>query len=342
MRAVRLNIMYILLFIIFLYFFPVSVFSQGISFSAKLDSSKILIGDQVKLTLTVKHSGKVKVFFPDLKETVADKIDIVENLGVDTVKTDGGYLVLHQKYLITCFDSGFYLIPPLKVMYQENNKNDSAFSKELLLQVFSVPIDTTKQAICDIKSQMETPFTFKEFFQRFYPVFIIVFILAVLGLLGWYIYKKLKRKEPILKRFIKPKEPPHITALRELDRIKSEKLWQKNMVKEYHSQLTEVIRVYIEGRFEIRAMEQTTEEILQSFRNSGLLDQKCFEILSQMLTLADFVKFAKAEPLPDENDMSLKNAFYFVDNTLVRFIKENEEKPAADTQDKKVILSDKA
>ena len=308
-----------LLFVIFSFIFISFSYSQGnISFSAKIDSTKILIGDQIKLTLTAKISGKQTVTFPELKDTITDKVEIVENLGIDTVKAENGYLVLHQKYLITSFDSGIYVFRPFKIFFSEGKNKDSAFTKELFLQVFTIPIDTTKQAICDIKKQIETPFTFEEFIKRFYPLIISIVIAGLLGLLAWYLYKKYKKKEPLIKLPVKPKEAPHIVALRELERIKSEKLWQKNMVKEYHSQLTEALRVYIEGRFSINAMEQTTEEILQSFSNAALLDTKCLEVLRQTLTLADFVKFAKAEPLPDENDLSLKNAFYFVDNTLMK------------------------
>ncbi|HBX52334.1 MAG: hypothetical protein A2275_06575 [Bacteroidetes bacterium RIFOXYA12_FULL_35_11] len=309
---------YILLIVISFFFLPESFSQNTISFSAKIDSTKIIIGDQIKLTLTAKISGKQSVIFPPILDTITDKVEIVENLGIDTVYAENGYQILHQKYLITSFDSGIYVFRPFKIFFQEGNNKDSAFSKELYLQVFTVPIDTTKQAICDIKQQIETPFTLEEFIKRFYHLIIFAVVVILLGLLGWYLYRKYKKKEPIIKLPVKPKEAPHIVALRDLERIKAEKLWQKNMVKEYHSQLTEVLRVYIEGRFSINAMEQTTDEILQAFSNSALLDQRSHEVLRQILTIADFVKFAKAEPLPDENDLSLKNAFYFIDNTLMK------------------------
>lgn len=324
-RFIKNTLQRIVVFI-FCFLFSSYSFAQGISFKATLDSTKIIIGDQVRLTLTAKYSKGYQVFFPDLKDTLTDKVEVIENLGIDTIKAENGYLVLRQKYLISCFDSGYYRIPPIKLVFKNNSKEDSLFSNELALEVFTVPIDTTKQAICDIKEQIDTPFTFKEFFQRFYPVMLAILILVLLGFAGWYLYKKLKRKEPIIKKISKPKEPAHIIAYRELERIKSEKLWQKNMVKDYHSQLTEAIRIYIENRYNISAMEQTTEEIMQSFTNSVFIDGKCVEILQHMLILADLVKFAKAEPLPDENDLSLKNAFYFIDNTMMRITKDEDPK----------------
>lgn len=329
----RLNIFFISFFI----FLTAQSFSQGVAFKATLDSTKIIIGDQVKLTLTAKFGKGFQVFFPDLKGNLTDKVEVIEDLGTDTVKAEGGYLILHRKFLISSYDSGFYTIPAIKLSYKNNGIPDTVSSNELALEVFTVPIDTTKQAICDIKEQIDAPFTFKEFFQRFYPWFIAGFVILLLAVAGWFLYKRFKKNEPVIRKISKPKEPPHIIAYRELERIKGEKLWQKNMVKEYHSQLTEAVRVYIEGRFGISAMEQTTDEILQAFGNSGYLDGKIAEVLRQMLTLADFVKFAKAEPLPDENDMSLKNAFYFVDNTMVKITKDDikQEIETSKDQDRK-------
>ena len=115
---------------------------------------------------------------------------------------------------------------------------------------------------------------------------------------------------------MKPKEPPYAIALRELDRIKGAKLWQQGKTKHYYSEVTDTLRRYIEGRFEIPAMEQTTAEILQSFRyRRDLLTGKSFANLEQTLTLADLVKFAKYEPLPDDNSLALLNAYFFVNDT---------------------------
>lgn len=122
----------------------------------------------------------------------------------------------------------------------------------------------------------------------------------------------------------KPKEPAHIIALRELDRIKAEKLWQKDKVKQYYSEVTETIRVYIENRFDIPAMEHTSDETISAFRyRRDLLNDKNFTNLSRMLMLADMVKFAKYSPLPDDNSGTLLDAYFFVNDTK----KEVEIKP---------------
>jgi hypothetical protein len=111
-----------------------------------------------------------------------------------------------------------------------------------------------------------------------------------------------------------PKIPAHITALEKLEKLKEQKLWQEGKIKLYYSSMTDILREYIENRFRIQAMEQTTDEILFGFRNAAV-DEESKTKLKQVLTLADLVKFAKEQPLPDENETSLKNVYDFVNGT---------------------------
>jgi hypothetical protein len=130
----------------------------------------------------------------------------------------------------------------------------------------------------------------------------------------------------------KPKEPAHVIALRELDRIKEEKIWQKGKIKLYYSEITEVLRQYIENRFDIQAMEMTTDETISVFKyRRSLVDEKSFENLKKILTNADLVKFAKYEPLPDDNNMVLVDSYFFINQTkLVEVIEV--DKPADDRE----------
>ena len=149
-------------------------------------------------------------------------------------------------------------------------------------------------------------------------------VLIIVAFLIYYFVKR-KKNEPVFVRKPKPKEPPHIIAYRELDRLKKEKFWQKNLIKKYHSEVTEVVRTYIEDRFYIRAMEQTSNEILASFKQTQFIDSILFDALKKMLQLADMVKFAKAIPLADENEQSLKEAYMFIDKTKQVFKSPEEE-----------------
>ena len=111
-----------------------------------------------------------------------------------------------------------------------------------------------------------------------------------------------------------PKLPPYEQAIKELDEIKTRKLWQQGLNKEYYTALTETLRRYIVERFGVNAMEMTSGEILDTLQNKEEV-HPVFDKLKQILSLSDFVKFAKVHPLPDENDLSISNAYSFVEET---------------------------
>ena len=125
----------------------------------------------------------------------------------------------------------------------------------------------------------------------------------------------------------RPAEPAHIVALRELDRIKIQKLWQQEKIKQYYSEVSDTIRTYIQNRFDIQAMEQTSGETIGIFKQQKeLVDGKTLDQLQHILSLADLVKFAKYVPLPDDNNLTLMNAYFFVNQTKKEVIK-TPEKP---------------
>jgi DNA-binding transcriptional regulator GbsR (MarR family) len=112
----------------------------------------------------------------------------------------------------------------------------------------------------------------------------------------------------------KPKVKPHITALKELEKLKVKKLWQNGQVKQYYSELTDILRTYIDGRYDINAMEMISSDILKELEGKELPEQLRKE-LEQTLGIADLVKFAKMEPLPDDHDRCFKQAVNFVQET---------------------------
>jgi len=119
--------------------------------------------------------------------------------------------------------------------------------------------------------------------------------------------------------------PPHVVALSELDKVKQEKPWQQGRSKEYHTELTNIIREYIERVFSINSMEMTSEEILEHLRTLRSEQKSAYSGLKQILQLADLVKFAKFDPSPDEHELSLLNAYLFVNQTKVEDTKPLDE-----------------
>ncbi len=301
--------------IIFLLFIALSMstkvgISQGITVEAKLDTSIIMIGDQIKFYLHVEQDRSFVVDMPLFADTLVKDVEILERSRIDTTYLSDKILKLSQEFTITSFDSGFHVISAIPFPFRNTNFEDTIESRPLVLGVYTFQIDSI-QGIADIKHPLNTPFTFKEAL----PYIGIGFgSLLVISLIIWLIWFFSRKEVQTVKREI-PKEPPHVIALRDLDKLADKKLWQQSKFKEYHSELTEIIRIYIEFRFQIMAMEQTSDEVFQQFERNGLLSGDQFEILKQMLTLADFVKFAKYHPVPDENELSLKHAYDFVMKT---------------------------
>ncbi|MCF8371158.1 MAG: hypothetical protein K9H64_06035 [Bacteroidales bacterium] len=287
--------------------------AQQITVEAKLDTNLIMIGDQIKFHLSVDQDRGFMVDFPLFPDTIVKDVEIIERSQVDTTFLSDKLMRLSQEYTITSFDSGFHVIPAIPFPFRGNNISDTIESRPVVLMVYTFQIDSV-QGIADIKPPIDAPFTFAEAVPY---IEIGLGIVAILVLIFWLIKRFGKKETQTFRREI-PKEPAHVIALRELDALEKKKLWQQSKFKEYHSELTEIIRVYIEYRYSIMAMEQTSPEIIQQFERNGMLSPEQFEHLKQMLTLADYVKFAKLVPLPDENELSLKHAYDFVLKTKMK------------------------
>jgi hypothetical protein len=315
-----------ILFIVTLLLFSGVANAQRIKATARLDSTNILLGDQIKLFLEIDHPKNVEIEFPQVPDTIKSLIEVLGRSKIDTFAMDNEEFIKQiQSYTITCFDSGSYRIPPYWFKINIDGHIDSIPSNGVTLNVYSMKIDTTKGPT-DIKMPYDAPLTLKEVT----PYILGVILIGAIIFLILYSIKRKKNNKPIFTRLKKPKEPAHIVALRELDRIKREKIWQKGKQKQFYSEVTEALRVYIEDRFGINAMEQTSDETIESFRiNKSLLTEKQFSEVSQILKLADLVKFAKYNPLPDDDNLSLTNAYLFVNET-----KKVEEKTEEKSEDK--------
>ncbi len=309
--------------------------AQQIKATARLDSANILIGDQVKLFLEIDHPKDVKVSFPSVPDSIQQKIEVLSHTPIDSVQTDDEkFLKQIQAYTITCFDSGSYRIPPYWFKIDYDGRIDSVPSNGVTLNVYTMKIDTTRGPT-DIKMPYDAPLTLKEVT----PYILGVILIGAIIFLILYSIKRKKNNKPLFSLPTKPKEPAHIIALRELDRIKNEKLWQKEKIKEFYSEVTDTLRKYIEDRYEIPAMEQTTDEILSSFKyRKDLLNDKLFGNLSKILSLADLVKFAKYKPLPDDNNLTLVDAYFFVNGTKIEEIKKPTEPDEEDKNGEEIEI----
>ncbi len=303
------------IFLLFFLLFKLSI-GQKINISAALDSTKIRIGEQVKLDLYVSYSAKqnnLKIQWPNIADTITDKIEVISVSVIDTTspdKSNPDIIQQHQQITISAYDSGYFAIPGFK-FFINNDSTNAFYSQSLFLEVHTVPTDSSITKTKDIKPPFAEAFNWKWYSKYFYWGFSLLVIIILIILITIYFTKK--NKIVVLKSE-KPKIPAHIIALQSLEKIKNEQIWKEEKTKEYYSSISDTIRLYIEERFKVNALESTTAEIMKAFR-SQVVDKESKDKLQQLLMLSDLVKFAKQFPIISEHTFTLQNAFDFVNET---------------------------
>lgn len=291
-------------------------YSKAQEFTAKLSSPEIRIGEQVTLEFECRFSSAEKnIMMPALKDTITKFIEVIDVSKVDTTfdEDDVKSQFFIQKITITSWDSGLHVIPPFKVVIGK----DTLYSDPILLSVTTVQL-AEEQDIKDIKSIIEVPFSLWDWILTHRLEIGSSIGILLLLLIGYIVYRKYSKKlDPSDTVKVVPKEEADLIANRKLKELETKKVWQKGEIKEFHSQLSFIAREYIENRFEVNALEQTTEEISMLLVSHPEIEKQTFQQLIQMLQLADMAKFAKQLPIGVENEQALKTAYSFVEKTKI-------------------------
>ncbi|MDE6458314.1 MAG: cell wall anchor protein [Muribaculum sp.] len=282
-----------------------------VSITASLDSAYILMGKQTALKLDiVQDRGVQGAFINNNGDTLTREVEVIRALKPDTTDLGSNREEIKRELIIQSFDSGLYTIPPF--VYVAGN--DTFTSNALALKVMPVAVDS--MATIHDYAGVAKPNTriwdyLPDFIVEYWWIFLIVLLLAA-ALFVWLRYIKGKKAIPLVPK--KKPVPPYEVAMQALNRLKSEKLCENGHEKEYYTRLTEILRIYLDKRFGINAMEMTSTQIMQQLRSND--DTKTSApVMKQILEMADFVKFAKVRPLPDDNQKAFANAVTFVENT---------------------------
>lgn len=291
--------------------------------SATLDSTTLFIGDQTDLHLRAIGEVGEQVTMPVLDKELIPGVEIVDRTIVDTISLKDGRMQYDQYLTVTSFEDSLFYIAPLPFV----SGDDTVWSDGLTLNVVQpFEMDTTDMAITDIKGVYKAPVWWWGIFRWV----LLAVLLAGVGVAGYYLITYLQRRkleEAGNEVVTEPLRPAEEVALEKLDAIKEKKIWQQGQVKEYYTQLTDVVREYIARRFEVSSVEQTSDETLRDIRPL-LSDRKdLYDQLRKMLTLADLVKFAKWSTTPDENELSLRNAYTFVRETTIKSLEDGADAP---------------
>lgn len=306
-------------------------FLLAILVSAQIDSTELWVGDQATLHLQAIQAKEERVSFPVYGETLVPGIEVVNQSLQDTTVQNDGRLCISKDLIITSFEDSLFYIEPLPFITENG---DTLYSEALSLNVIQpFEMDTTDNSITDIKDVYRA---------KIWWWGIIRWILLGLGVAGlgvgiFFLLRYLRKlkaaretEETINPDLLRPAEE---VALEKLDAIKAAKIWQTGLHKQYHIELTDVIREYIARRFEVSSQEKTSDETLSSLKPIMIDQRELFGKLEKMLRLADMVKFAKWQPTPDENEISLLVAYQFVKETTPVATEENTD---TDTNNEKL------
>lgn len=304
---------------LFLFFITIATFGQNITVSASVDSNRYSIGDYINLQYKINHDKNIQIYFPNVKDSVKG-LEYIESKPV-SVKDEGIRKISTYSFIFSKYEAGSATVPSISIPYKTTNDTSLSYiiTDSLNFEVFTVEIDSTADII-DIKDPLTIPIDWL-------LVLLVIIIIAIFIFISYWIYKKYQNKklgrDAILPIVIKP---PYEEAYESLQILDSKKLWQNGFIKDYHSEITAIIRKYFERRFNILALEMPTSEILTSLGKSKV-DQNVKETTEKFLENADMVKFAKFTPMNEVNSEMMHQAFQIIEQSekLNPLVSEDEE-----------------
>ena len=306
--------------------------SQDVIVNGKITTDSILTGHPFDYSLDIRMPKGYIINWNELKDTLNKSVEVISRSEIKEQPIDNSSdILLTQHLTLTSFDTGYVEIPSIGIKYYKSAKDTSVYTSYtdyMYVYVEAAAIDTT-MAYRPIKTPIKQNITIEETV----PFVGGGIILAGLVLLIIYIVRRLRKKTNIEEEEVKPQIPAIVTAREKMAQLKESNLWQSGKYKDYYTDLTGIAREYLEGQFNIDAIEMTSDEILDEVRKIQL-DNLIFSKLQNTLITSDLVKFAKATPSPAENENAFKDINSFIEESFV-FHQEQEKKKAEEAKAKK-------
>ncbi|MCR5014579.1 MAG: hypothetical protein K6A28_07380 [Bacteroidales bacterium] len=303
--------------------------AQDVEVSAKVQNESVAVGKPFSLDLMMKVPYGYYVEWNGFAaDTLSEQIDILKRGDLQRTADADSNTIVQQELTLMTFDTGYVEVPRVGLTYARSADDPmrmQAFTDPIQLHVTTITVDTI-QPFRPLVEPIAKPVTMKEVFPWILGALLLV--LVILGL--WFFLKNRKPKvdengEPVKG----PVKPPYNKAIDDLATLKQQKLWQVGKVKEYYSSLSDIAREYIEGQFEVNAVEMTTDDILQEVRDLDF-SPEVFGKLKGSMELSDLVKFAKYDPSSLENDNAMADMTDFVNDSYNQY-QERLAREAAET-----------
>lgn len=295
-------------------------YSQKISITAKLDSSHIVIGDHLKMQITVSAPSNHNVTIPEPKNWTLQNCEVVESTTLNK-SVNNNQNIYNQTITLTSFDIGKALVFPVSIFNGDTLLLGKTDTLSFSVDTLNVFVDTTK-AFKDIKLPMPgekiavvtPPGNYSTLQKILFGTIGGLLLLAVLFYLWWKYGRKYWLQKKLIAEKILKKENAGQLAMKNLKELKTKKLWQNGMVKDYYSELSMILRTYIDHQWDVNAKEMVTSQIMDEITSLDVNDEQMND-LHQIFLMADLAKYAKSQPLAENNELNFKNAYRFVQST---------------------------
>lgn len=284
-----------------------------VTLKQSLDSAYLMMGRTTTLNIELLGNGSATDGSIVVSKNAYPKEVEVSLPGTgDTTVMDNNRYQIRRQITIQSFDSGVWQLPP--VLYIE--RGETIASNALSLKVIPVPVDTLKD-IHDYAGVHDTGSKWYDSLPDWlvdYGLWILLGLLVIAGgVWAYFRYFRKKKAEGAVVKVVK-KAPPYEEAVKQLNELRDEHLCENGMEREYYTRLTEILRTYLQERFGINAMEMTSSQILDELEKREETRMPRL-IMNRILEMADYVKFAKVRPLPDDNINAWRSAMQFVEDT---------------------------
>lgn len=298
--------------------------AQSVSLKGRINVDTILVGQPFDYQLSLTVPKDYNVDWKRFGDTLSKSIEIISEGELTTSPVENSDNVLMKQQLtLTTFDTGYVYVPEIDIYYSKSLQDSVRYklhTMEKELYVKTIAVDTT-QAFLPINEVIKQHITAKEVLPWAAIVIVVVGILYLI----YYLQKHRKAPQPVVEEKKKPTIPAIVTARAKLADMKDNESWNSLKIKDYYTDLTDIAREYLEGQFEIDAVEMTTDEIMTEVNALNLQDFVKMKLQDTLIT-ADLVKFAKASPSKDENEQSFKDINLFVEDSYAYFQEEKKKK----------------
>ncbi|NOX37127.1 MAG: protein BatD [Calditrichaeota bacterium] len=283
-----------------------------IEIEARVDKNVITIGDRITYTITIRHAPNVRVENPGPGVNLG-MFEIKDYQIHEPVETDG---IIQEtfEYVISVYDTGRFVIPPFPVAFFASDTTPHPqiiTSDPVEIYVESV-LKSADAELKDIKPPLTIPVDYRR-----WVMLGLIGLLAILLLGGgYYYYRKRQRGEPIFRKEVI--QPAHEIAYSEIEQLLNSGLMSCGEWKTFFTLLSDILRRYVENRFFVPAMEDTTSELMYALREMNI-ETAALDNLEKTLELCDLVKFARYEPVAKEVDRAIQQARNFIEATKLEF-----------------------